>query len=562
MTDSDDAGRVETDGGQPGIDGSQQSSRPLSLSTLASGPSVRSQVLDTLSDVQLSAAVSGLVAVLAFLLVGSQLVGVGLTVLALASGTLLALGLYALNSDRLWVLLVSGIVLTPASVLLAATLAVGVSFALRTTTPVGHLAEVTVLLLVFGTFAAVLTIVPLGEGEVLAGSFVRFIGMLVPLTLAQFVMVALVTWESTILFLARLIVDSPQPLLAVAETLLAPEGPVALVTLFCYPLVLVFLLRLVLRTVPLEKLFPPRQRPSIGTRIDDTTSTLGRVVLGGALLAGGLYVGAALAGATSVAGVTALLDPPLSGIATWLLTSVGLRVFLVLVIGVLAAILVSERLRRRVRRSSEADLLRPALPPVGAISAALLVGGPLSLLVTRQELLARAPASVRPRVASMLSGGVLPAALLVAFGSLIVVGILFILLTLLAGSPIFPERALGPALAGASVFGLGLVLVLFGGSPALSFLVAVFALVTWDSGEFAAGLREELPLDAATTRGELVHVGGSVAVGLLALVAAFLLEVLITGEFVVPHVTETALAAGALTLAFGTVVLLVSTLRE
>lgn len=557
----DAAERLEPDGGER-TDADSRTDRVVSLSTLASGSSVIDSVVETLSQVQVTAAVSSLAALLAALLVGSHLVGFGLTAVALASGIFLALGLYALNSDRLWVLLVSGAILMPASVLLAATLGVGVSFALRTGSPVGHLAEVSLLLLVFGSFAAVLTAVPLGEGEVLAGSFMRFIGTLIPLTVAQLVMVAAVTWESTIRFLARLIVDSPDPLLALAETLLAPDGGVALLTLVAYPLLVLFLLRVVVRAVPLQNLFPPRQRPSVTTRIDETSRTLGRVVSVGGLAAVGVYVGATLAGATSAAAVSRLLDPPFAGVAVWLLTSVGLRVLLVLVIGVMVAILVGERLRRQVRRRSEADLLRPALPAVGAISVTLLVGGSLSLLVTREQLLAQMPASARPAAGSLLSGGVLSAALLVAFGSLIVVGILFIALTIVAGSPILPERALGPALASASVFGLGLVLVLFGGAPLLAFVTAVLALVVWDTGEFATSLREELPLAASTTRGEFVHVGGSLAVGLVALTGAFVLEVLIAGEFVVPAVTETALAAGAVTLAFGTVVLLVSSLRE
>ncbi|MFD1587809.1 hypothetical protein ACFR9U_12525 [Halorientalis brevis] len=562
MTDDGAGERLEPDGGETADADGATDRRATTLSGLAAEQRVSRRVAVTLSKVQLTAAVSSLMAVLAALVIGSRLLGLALTALALASGGLLALGLYALNSDRLWLLLASGVILTPASVLLAAALGVSVSFALRTGTPVGHLVEVTVLLLVFGGFAAVLTAVPLSEGAVLAGSFVRYIGMLVPLTVAQFAVVAVVTWESTIGFLARLVVDSPEPLLAVGRTLLAPEGGFALLTLLVYPLAVLFLFRLVVRTVPLQTLFPPRQRPTVIARIDDASSALGRVVSVAALAAVGIFVSAALVGATSPAAVARLLDPPFAGVARWLLSSVELRVLFVLVMGAMAAILVGERLRRLVRRRSEADLLRPALPAVGAVSVALLTVAVLSLVTTPERLLAAVPASVRPAAGSLFAGGLLPAVLLVAFGSLIVVGALFIALTLLAGSPILPERALGPALASTSVFGLALVLVLFGGSPALAFITAALALVVWDAGEFAVGVREELPLDAPTTRGEVVHVGASLAVGLLAVGGAFVLEVLIAGRVVVPAVTETALAAGALTLAFGTVVFLASVLRE
>ena len=93
-------------------------------------------------------------------------------------------------------------------------------------------------------------------------------------------------------------------------------------------------------------------------------------------------------------------------------------------------------------------------------------------------------------------------------------------------------------------------------------LSAVVALVVWDAGEFATGLREELGTDAATTRGELVHVGGSLAVGAGALLVAVLLELLVASGALVPSVPDEALAAGALAIAFGTVVVLVSALRE
>lgn len=561
MTDPDDP-PAEPDGGELSSTEERPSAAPDSLSAFASGPSVFGRIVETVSELQLSGAISGLAALLAALLVGVQLLGAGLTVLALTAGITLALGLYALNSERIWVLGVAGVVLTPASVLLAATLAVAVSFALRTTVAIGHLAEVTVFFLVFGSFAAVLTAVPLGEEEVLAGAFVRFLGMLVPLTLAQLFMVAVVTWESTILFLARLIVDSPEPLLAVARTLLAPTGVAALLTILVYPIVLLGLLRLVLRVVPFAKLFPPRRRPDVTNRIDDTTSWLGRIVFLGGVAATVLFFGAAVTGLTSAGTLGTILPPTLAGVVGWLLTTVWLRVVLLLFIGVMVAILVAERVRRRARRRSDDDLLRQALPATGAISAALLVGALLSLVVTPAQLLAQVPASVQPTAQAALSGGVLPAALLVTFGSLIVVGILFIALTIVAGSPLLPERALGPALASASVFGLALVLVLFRGSPALAFVTAALALVVWDTGEFATGLREELPLDAPTTRGELVHVGGAAAVAILAVVSAFLLEVLIGGDVIVPRVDETTLAAGALTIAFGTVIVLVSALRD
>jgi hypothetical protein len=474
----------------------------------------------------------------------------------------LAAGLYALRSDTLWVLLAAGAILTPAAVLFAATLAVTVSFASSTTLAVGHLAEVTALVLVAGSFAAVLTVVPLGEARVLADSFTRFVWMVVPLTVLQVLVVAVVTWETTVVFLADLVVDSPEPLLALARALLAPSGTLALVTLLLYPVVVVYLLGRVLTTLPVATLFPPRQRPSVTERLDDVRHRLDRVVVGAAAVAGGAY---ALALATANGTPTALagsVGPPLSALLLWVLTDVGIRVVLVLVIGVLIAILLGERLRRRVRRSSEADLLRAFLAPVGAFAVALVGGVVLDLFVTADALFARLPDGVRETAGPFLGTGVVTATLLVAFGSLIVTGLVLIGLTLVSGSPLLPERALGPALAATAVFALALVLTLFHGAALVALTAAAVALVVWDTGEYATGLREELPLEAPTVRGEVVHVSASLAVGVAAVLAVLVLELLITVEFIVPSVPEPMLAVGALLLAFAATVLLVSALRE
>lgn len=532
------------------------------IPTLGDHDGVLGTLLSALGRTQLSAFVAGLVTLLAALLVGQQLLGTRLTLVALAAGGTLALGLYALNSSRPHVLLGGGALMAPAGVLVTAALAVGVGFALQTARAVGHLAEVTVLLLVLGSFAAVVTAVPLGEREVIGGAFMRFIGMLVPLTVLQLLVVTVVAWETVAVFLANLVLDSPEPLLAVGRTLLAPRGSTALLTFLLYVVVLLYLVRSLIGALPIVNLFPPRQRPEIASRVETVRTQLGRALLvaGGLSFAG--YLGALATGLSAPASLAQALPAPLDGIVFALLTATWLRAIFLTLLGALLAVLVGERLRRRVRRLSEADLLRLSMPPIGAAAVALVAAISISAVVTPAQVLAQLPPAGASAVEPILRSGLVPATLLFVFGSLIALGALFVALTMVIGTPVVPERALGPALASTAVFVLALVLVLFGGSPALAFLAAVVAMVVWDTGEYAVGLREELGVEADTARGELVHIGGSLVVGLLALVAAFALQLFVASDLAVSSVPDTTLAAGALTLAFLTTVVLVSALRE
>lgn len=519
------------------------------------------RVSDLLGEVRLSAATSGVGALVAALLVGRQLVGTRLAAAALLAGVGLAGGLYALNSDRPGVLLAGGVALTPAALLLVAALGVGVGFGFRTGTPVGHLASLVVLLLSTGGFAAVVTTVPLSELDVLAGSFPRLVALLVPAGVVGVVTGAVAASGSVAVFLANLVVDSPEPVLGVARTLLAPTGSTALLTALLYVVAVMYLLRLVVASLPVATLFPPRRRPMVGTRVDAATDALGRATLLTGSVGAVVYAAALATGTATPDAIAGRLGAPVGGVVAALLTAVWLRVAVLIVAGVLVALLVGERVRRLVRRRSEADLLRQVLPALGATVATLVVGVVLTLVVSVDAVTARVPSALAPTATTFLSNGVFPAALTVAFASLVFVGVVFVLVTTLAGSPLLPRRALGPAMAAGTVFALALVLVFFGGTSLLAFAAAAFALVVWDAGEFATGLREDLPAGAETIRAELVHVGASVGVGVVAVVGAGTLDRLVTSGLLSPA-SETALAAGALALAFATVVVLLSVLRE
>jgi len=561
MTGADDSSAgTATDGGYataPDADGDADW-----RTTVLTDGGLRARVAALAGGVSLSGGVSGGFALLASLLVGGQLLGLPLVVLAVAAGATVALGLAALDSGRPRVRLLGGAVLAPAAVLVLAALGVGVAFGLRSGLAAGSLAVAAVLLLAVGSFGAVLTAAPVSARALLAGTFMRYVGLLVPLTGLQLLVATVTAPATTVGALGALAFDSPEPLLAVGRALLAPRGPTALLTFLLSLVALGWLARALVGALPVVSLFPPRRRPEIAGRVDRLRATLGRAVLVGGGLATAGYVLALGAGVAAPARLGTALDPPLSGLVTGLLTSVSLRVVLLTLLGLGVAVLVGERLRRRVRRLTETDLRLAAMPPVGAAGTALATGVVVTAFTTPAAVLDSVPAPLREPVAGALDGGLVAATFLAVFASLVVLGALLLGLTVLVGSPVLPDRALGPALAATAVFGLGLLLALFGGPSALALLSAVVALVVWDAGEFATGLREELGTDAATTRGELVHVGGSLAVGAGALLVAVLLELLVASGALVPSVPDEALAAGALAIAFGTVVVLVSALRE
>jgi hypothetical protein len=562
MTDEETGASTDT---APRPDGGYASDdRDGSRSTTASAPAsgVGDRLAALAADVSLSGGTSAVLALLASLLVGAQLVGLRLAALAVAAGTLVALGLAGLDSDRPLARLLAGAVLVPASILVLAGVGVGIAFGLRSGLAAGYLAVAAVLLLAVGSFAAVCTAAPVDGRGLLAGTFMRVIGIIVPLTGLQLLVAAATAPASTLAAVGALAFDSPEPLLAVGRALLAPRGPTALLTSVCYLVALVWIARALVGALPVVAVFPPRRRPEIAARVDDLRATLGRALFGTAAVGIGGYILALGAGVAAPARLGAALDPPLSGLVTGLLTAVSLRVLLLTLLGLGVAVLIAERLRRRVRRLSETDVRLAAMPPLGAAGTALGLGVVLELLLTPAAVVRMLPPALEGPAAGVLDGGLLAAAFLAAFASLVVLGALLLGLAVLVGSPALPDRALGPALAATGVFGLGLMLAVFGGPSALSVLAAVVALVVWDAGEFAAGLRTELGTDAHTRRGELVHVGGSLAVGVAALWLALALELLVASGAIVPMVPDTALAAGALAIAFGTVVLLLSALRE
>jgi len=558
---------ARTDGGTAGADDSitdavRDRTDSVTIPTIGGRERVLGTVVRSLGQTQLSAFVAGLAALVTLALVGQALFGRRLALIALTAGVTLALGLYALNSQRMHVLLGGGALLVPAGILVTGALATSVVFALGSGNALGHLAEVTALLLIVGGFAAVVTAVPLGEHEVIGGAFLRFVALLVPIFVLLLLVVIAAAPLEVAVFLANLVLDSPDPLLDIARTLLAPRGPEALLTFLVYVLGLFYLARTLIGTLPIVTLFPPQRRAEIASHVENIRTQLGRVllVLGALSLAG--FIGALYYDMASPAALSAALPGPLDALLFQLLTVTAVRAVFVTLLGAMGAVIVAERLRRRVRRLSEADVLRLSMPPLGAAITGFVAAFAFSAVTTPGQLLARLPAGAASAASDILRYGIVPTTLLLVFGSVIALGIFFVAFTFTINLPFVPDRALGAALASGAVFGVTLVLVLFGGSPALAFVAAVAAMIVWDAGEFAAGLREELGVDAVTARGELVHVGGALVVGLLVLLVTVGLQLLVGSGLTVPTDPDTTLAAGGLTLAFLVTIVLVAALRD
>ena len=525
--------------------------------TVGSGPSLLDRAWGALSTLHVSDAASGTLTLVAVVIVGTRLFGGRLTALAAAGGVCFALGLVALASDRVRSLFVGGFVVVPAAVLLTAALGAGVDFGAGAATPLGHLTGIAVLLVAGGAFAATFTIVPSGAATLLATSFGRLFGLFGPILAVGLVAAAAIFGDAS--FVTRLAVDSPDPILAVANLLLAPTESLALLTVALYVVLSLYALRIAVVALPFTKLAPPRQRPAVSARTHEAGTALGWATLVTAGVSVALYAAAVLSGTATPGAIARLLGPPVGDIVADLLTAVWLRVTLVVWLGLVGAVLLAERVRRRVRRYSSADFRRYGFAATGVLTAVLAAGIALEYVVPAERLRSQVLAVGHPAIEPLLDGGVFPAVVLVTVAALVVAGALLTVLLVLGASPIVPERALAPALGAGTVFALALVLAFLGGSAALAVVAVVLSILVWDTGEYATGLREELPDCAATMRGELVHAGASVGIGVLAVVVAMAVDAVIERGLVAPAMSSMASIAGA--LAAVTAVALLSTLR-
>jgi len=219
---------------------------------------------------------------------------------------------------------------------------------------------------------------------------------------------------------------------------------------------------------------------------------------------------------------------------------------------------------RRVARASLRAATRRAGPVlVGALLTAggLAVAGPVfDWLVA--EVAGRLPSvfaaqfrDIAASVATFYSPGTVVLGVLTA--CLVVTGVLALAARLLLWLGYFSSRRAGFATASAGLF----LATVFAGTletpVPLVFGGLVVSLLVWDAGEYSTTLGEEVGRQARTRSGELVHVGGTVAVGVVGVVAALAVQTLLAGQPVDPSSAATA----GLVAALAGAVLLVAALR-
>ena len=321
--------------------------------------------------------------------------------------------------------------------------------------------------------------------------------------------------------------------------------------------------RAAVTALPVAELLADRGVGGVGTRrlgtVDRVLLYVGVATLGAALA--GLYVDVQFRTPARLAiavgpGVADLLAGPTGAPA--------LRTPLVAVWLVAAAVVAGTRLLRRAVRAS----LTGAARRVGPV----LVGGVLTLaaLAVAAPAFDRLVAEVAGRLPSVfatefrqVTGSVgefygpetvvlgLMTACLVVAGLLVLAGRLLLWLGYLS------SRRAGFATASAGLF----LATVFAGTletPApLVFGGLVVSLLVWDAGEYGTTLGEEVGRRARTRSGELVHIGGTVAVGVVGVGAALAVRAVLAGRAVDPSPA----AVAGLVAALAGAVLLVAALR-
>jgi hypothetical protein len=481
---------------------------------------------------------SGAVALLAALLVGRLVLGLGATVQTLLAGILLGSAVYTLASERPPVQVLGAGLLVPGGLLVVASTGLPASLMLDSFgAAMAALATVTAV----GTvgFVAVLSGSNVPEDGELSAANSRAASALV----GPVVLLGLLVLPD--LGLARAVITIVTGVFgAVVGHLLAEPPDLAP---FVFPLLLLataLLVRRALRSVPVDTLVAAERREAVVTRL----ASVERGATLTALLGFGLLVAlpllAAGGGIPDLTGLRAGLPAALAGPVLALVAAPLLRLLLLGVAAVSFLAMTGYRVARLVSRASPQSLARRLAPPLGGLLAAAVVTGLLTVsggaATLRDELLGAVGAGLAGPLSAFdpVALGVVVA----GFGLFASASALRSLggVVLLVGA----TRAVGPTLAGLVTFVLAAVALLVG-AGALAFVVAALAIVAWDLGEYGRGLGEELVAGARTTRAEVTHAAGSLGVGAVAVGTALGVGSLLSGAAAVPG----AAALVALTLA-------------
>lgn len=492
---------------------------------------------------------SGVVALLVALLVGRLVLGLDATGQTLLTGAAFAAAVYTLASDRPPVQALGAACLVPAGLLAIATLALPATTAARSAAS-GLVVLATVLSVGVVGFVVVLagTRAP-DDGRLRAANARATSALLGPVALLALLLVPNLGLAGQVTGLLADGVDA-----AVGHLLARPPGlaPVVFPVLLAAAAVS---LRRALRAVPFDVLVAPEHRDAVVARLAAIERGAGVAIGAAVALLVGLLAVAAAGGSFDLAGLRAGLPAGLAGPVATLLTALALRVLLLAVAG--ASLLVSTAVRvvDFARRASPQAVAQRLAPSLGGLLAAAGVAALLTTSGVADGLRERLADAVGSDLFAVVTGfdpyalGVV-VGLLAVFAAAVALRTLGLLVRILG-----TRRAVGPALAGLVTFSLAAVALLVG-AGALAFAAAALAVVAWDLGEYGRGLGEELVADAPTTRAEVTHAAGSLAVGAVAVVAALGLSALLGGAAALPA----PVGLLALVLATGTAAVLLASL--
>jgi hypothetical protein len=467
------------------------------------------------------------------LFVGTQTAVLGQVIESILTAFVVAVALSLLNDDEPETLALGCLLLAPAGASLTGDL-----ISIAGGPPVRALRALA--LVAAGGGLGVLWTGALGN-RTLTVAITRFGYALFPLSVTA---LAAMTWQVGAVETAAL----GRPVLAaVWGELVAPSGPGPRIADFLLLLaVSAYTVRAALDRLPVAELARNRHVERRLRQVRTTRETLRttyRVAAPAGLVLGVLT----LVGAGHYEALPGPIVALLGGIAS---LSV-LRTLLVLAFaGSLVAIAVIDALlwTRNAAASDLAPRVVPFASGVAFVGGVVLFTGPVLARVRD-----RTPSAATPILEELVGAvGETPVALLVVAGTLLLFTLLTGTVAALGRFGFLTDRVAPVSVASGGLFVAALVSGVLGeGTLAVSVAVAA-AMVAWDVGEFGVGVTEELGRSAWSRQGEIAHALASGAVGVGAVLTAFVLHGAM--QHSVPE--DTFAAVGAVAAFVGTLLLL------
>jgi hypothetical protein len=266
----------------------------------------------------------------------------------------------------------------------------------------------------------------------------------------------------------------------------------------------------------------------------------------------------ATTGETRPGGLATAIHPIVDALVTPFVTLVAFRVLLVVSAVLSCLVAGGYRAGSWLRQQSRRALVLTAVPGSTMLGSALVIGLLVDLAGLDDQLIAGVQPDTAAQFEPLLRAGGTLLWLAVVAASVLVVLVLLSTLVLAVRYEVLPAHAAGNALASQGIFAGSLAAGIIG-SPVLAILGATAAMIVWDVGTVSRTLDRTLPAAADSTRFELVRIGGSVAIGIVAILIALVTQWLATSGTLAPR--SDGLSMLLLLLGVGTTIAAVFALR-